>query len=78
MEIDNLKGLRDFIITYNQIADECFNYCVYNFNNRNLSNDEELCLHNCTKRFVSSQTRLSRGFADYQMNKLNQANQVPK
>ncbi|RNA09358.1 hypothetical protein BpHYR1_033190 [Brachionus plicatilis] len=27
-------------MTYNQIADECFNNCVFSFNSRDLSNDE--------------------------------------
>lgn len=38
-----LTKLRDFIMTYNQIADECFNNCVFSFNNRDLTNDE-VCL----------------------------------
>lgn len=32
-----------------------------------------MCLHNCTKRYIQSNTRLSRGFADYQVKKMNDA-----
>ena len=32
-----------------------------------------MCLHNCTKRYIQSNTRISRGFADYQVKKMNDA-----
>lgn len=32
-----------------------------------------MCLHNCTKRFIQSNTRISRGFAEYQVKKMNDA-----
>ena len=29
-----------------------------------------MCVHNCTKRYIQSNTRISRGFADHQVKKM--------
>jgi hypothetical protein len=46
---------------------------VFSFNGRDLIGDEAKCIENCSQRYLASQTRLSRNFADAQLKKMNDA-----
>ena len=59
------------MLTYNQISDECFNFCVLSFNTRSLLKEEASCVDHCIQRYTNSRTRASRTFADIQYKKMS-------
>ena len=36
-----LRNFRDFLSVYNQMSESCFNRCIINLNQRNLSEEEK-------------------------------------
>ena len=66
MEIDpqaQLRNIKDFLLVYNTITEHCFWSCVTNMNQRSMTFDEQVCVHNCTMRFIRSGYRFMSEFA---------------
>ncbi|XP_077197148.1 mitochondrial import inner membrane translocase subunit Tim10 B [Paroedura picta] len=57
-----LRSLRDFLLVYNRMTEECFQRCVCNLNYRALSRDEEACLDGCAGKLVRSSHRLMAAY----------------
>jgi len=45
--------LKDFLLLYNKISEECFKKCVYNMTQRHLDSDEQTCINSCTQKHVN-------------------------
>ena len=66
MDVDpeaQLRNIKDFLLVYNTITEKCFWSCVTNMNDRNMTFDEQVCVHNCTMRFIRSGYRFMSEFA---------------
>uniref|UniRef100_A0A670HW37 Mitochondrial import inner membrane translocase subunit n=2 Tax=Podarcis muralis TaxID=64176 RepID=A0A670HW37_PODMU len=57
-----LRGLRDFLLAYNQMTELCFQRCVSNLNYRALTGEEESCLDGCAGKLVRSNHRLMAAY----------------
>ncbi|XP_061485274.1 mitochondrial import inner membrane translocase subunit Tim10 B [Rhineura floridana] len=57
-----LRSLRDFLLVYNQMTEQCFQRCVSNLNYRTLTRDEEACLDSCAGKLVRSNHRLMAAY----------------
>ncbi|XP_060130008.1 mitochondrial import inner membrane translocase subunit Tim10 B [Zootoca vivipara] len=62
MEQQQLRGLRDFLLAYNQMTELCFQRCVSNLNYRTLTGEEESCLDGCAGKLVRSNHRLMAAY----------------
>ena len=58
-----LRNVKDFLLVYNGITEHCFDKCITNMNYRTMTYNEELCVHNCTMRFIKSGYRFMHEFA---------------
>lgn len=58
-----LRNIKDFLLVYNGITEHCFDKCITNMNSRSMTYGEELCVHNCTMRYITSGYRLMKEFA---------------
>ena len=53
-----LRNFRDFLQLYNQMSEMCFNRCVINLNNRNLSDEERACTDVCAEKQMKYNNRI--------------------
>ena len=61
--VSQIRNIKDFLLVYNGITEHCFGTCVTNMNQRNMTFNEELCVHNCTMRYIKSGYRFMNEFA---------------
>ncbi|XP_041358575.1 mitochondrial import inner membrane translocase subunit Tim9-like [Gigantopelta aegis] len=60
------RNLKDFLLLYNKLTEQCFNHCVGNFNNKKISGKEYECIDVCTDRYVGFNQRIMHNFVEYQ------------
>ena len=53
-----LRNFRDFLSVYNQMSENCFNRCIINLNQRNLSEEEKACTDVCAEKQMKYNNRL--------------------
>ena len=53
-----LRNFRDFLSVYNQMSESCFNRCIINLNQRNLSEEEKACTDVCAEKQMKYNNRL--------------------
>ena len=53
-----LRNFRDFLSVYNQMSESCFNRCIINLNQRNLSEEEKACSDVCAEKQMKFNNRL--------------------
>ncbi|KAK6173199.1 hypothetical protein SNE40_016696 [Patella caerulea] len=62
----NARNLRDFLLLYNQLTEQCFDRCVYNFNRKDVSNRENDCVYMCADRYVAFNQKTMHIFMEQQ------------
>lgn len=58
--------VRDFMRSYNKLADCCFANCVNTFSTRNLPPEEAICINNCFSKSLKVLTRVGLRLQEYQ------------
>ena len=53
-----LRNFRDFLSVYNQMSESCFNRCIINLNQRNLSEEEKACTDVCAEKQMKYNNRI--------------------
>eukprot|EP00088_Acartia_fossae_P064670 TRINITY_DN79667_c0_g1_i1.p1 TRINITY_DN79667_c0_g1~~TRINITY_DN79667_c0_g1_i1.p1 ORF type:complete len:130 (-),score=31.09 TRINITY_DN79667_c0_g1_i1:219-581(-) len=54
---EGLRNMKDFLQTYNKLSESCFNSCVINLNNRNLTSEESTCTDICVQKLFNGNNR---------------------
>lgn len=54
---EGLRNFKDFLSTYNKLSESCFNRCIINLNNRNLSPEEQSCADACVQKQTNYNNR---------------------
>ncbi|KAK3591778.1 hypothetical protein CHS0354_019550 [Potamilus streckersoni] len=60
------RNMKDFLLLYNKLTEHCFNHCVANLFQRDLSKDEVDCVSVCANRYVNYNQRLMFNFVEMQ------------
>ena len=47
-----VKQFRDFLGQYNQLSENCFKHCIWDFRTRDVKNQEDSCVSNCVDKFT--------------------------
>jgi len=58
------KQMQDFLRMYSNLVEKCFNSCCNDFTSKALSSKEEMCVHNCTEKFIKHSERVGARFAE--------------
>ncbi|XP_075707382.1 mitochondrial import inner membrane translocase subunit Tim10 B [Rhinoderma darwinii] len=61
-EQQQLRNLRDFLLVYNKMTEQCFSRCAKNLNYRTLTMEEEQCLDSCASKLIRSNHRLMASY----------------
>ncbi|ELU14058.1 hypothetical protein CAPTEDRAFT_173021 [Capitella teleta] len=69
VDYSNINNLKDILSTYNRITESCFSRCAYNFNQRQLTDNENDCVMSCASKFINTNQRMMMTFMDIQMKK---------
>ena len=62
IDVNSLRNFREFLETYNKISETCFNRCVVNLHERELSEEESQCADLCTERNVLVNHKVLQSF----------------
>mmetsp|Transcript_19930 Transcript_19930/g.45979 ORF Transcript_19930/g.45979 Transcript_19930/m.45979 type:complete len:96 (+) Transcript_19930:63-350(+) len=63
----NELQMNEFMTTYNNMVERCFNECVTNFRSKALETGEEQCIKNCVQKFMNFQQRVTIRFQEKQV-----------
>ena len=63
--------VKEFMMSYNKLADSCFSVCVNNFSIRNIPPDEIQCVDKCFGKFLKVYTRIGFRLQEYQDNHIS-------
>lgn len=47
-----VKQFRDFLVQYNQLSENCFKHCIWDFTSRSIKNAENTCATNCVEKYT--------------------------
>ncbi|OQR78783.1 mitochondrial import inner membrane translocase subunit Tim9 B-like [Tropilaelaps mercedesae] len=47
-----LRNMRDFMMIYNKMSEQCFAHCVIDLGQRKLSDDEIICVDRCVNKGI--------------------------
>ncbi|XP_058462695.1 mitochondrial import inner membrane translocase subunit Tim10B [Malaya genurostris] len=61
-----LRNLKDFLGLYNKVTELCFNSCVDNFFDRDLTKEEIHCTESCVGKFTNVNQRLMQVYVGVQ------------
>ena len=66
----NLQSVqvKEFMMSYNKLADTCFSSCINNFSMRNIPPDEIQCVDRCFSKLLKAYTRIGFRLQEYQEN----------
>ncbi|XP_044255816.1 mitochondrial import inner membrane translocase subunit Tim9 [Tribolium madens] len=67
VDAEQVKTFKDFLISYNKLAELCFTDCVSDFTSRNIKGSEDRCALNCLEKFLKVNQRISQRFQEFQM-----------
>uniref|UniRef100_UPI00358F504D mitochondrial import inner membrane translocase subunit Tim10 B n=1 Tax=Myxine glutinosa TaxID=7769 RepID=UPI00358F504D len=59
-----MRNLRDFLLVYNSLTEDCFSHCVTNLNYRSLTPAEESCIDNCAGKLIQSNHRVMLSYVE--------------
>ncbi|XP_055331713.1 mitochondrial import inner membrane translocase subunit Tim9-like [Paramacrobiotus metropolitanus] len=63
---EQVKQLREFLLSYNKLSELCFNSCVHDFTTRKVLDPEDSCSLNCVEKYLKLNQRVSMRFQEYQ------------
>lgn len=63
---EQVKQLRDFLMSYNKLSELCFTSCVHDFTTRRVLEPEDSCSSNCVEKYLKLNQRVSMRFQEYQ------------
>ena len=58
----NLFQFREFLETYNRISESCFNRCIVNLHQRELTTEEKNCADVCTEKNLTLNNKVLNAF----------------
>ncbi|KAM8975649.1 mitochondrial import inner membrane translocase subunit Tim10 B [Pelodytes ibericus] len=61
-EQQQMRNLRDFLLVYNKMTEQCFTRCVQNLNYRYVTMEEEQCMDSCASKLIRSNHRLMSAY----------------
>ncbi|XP_030568512.1 mitochondrial import inner membrane translocase subunit Tim10B [Drosophila novamexicana] len=62
----NLRNLKDFLTLYNKVTELCFNRCVDNLSQRELFDQESVCVDRCVTKFARFNQNMMKSYVDVQ------------
>ncbi|KDQ17326.1 hypothetical protein BOTBODRAFT_129043 [Botryobasidium botryosum FD-172 SS1] len=66
------KQMQDFMKLYSGLVERCFNSCVNDFTSKSLGSKEDICVQNCTDKFLKHSERVGARFAEHNAEQMNQ------
>ncbi|GAV09237.1 hypothetical protein RvY_18810-1 [Ramazzottius varieornatus] len=63
---EQVKQLKDFLMSYNKLSELCFDSCVHDFTTRRVLDAEDTCSSNCVEKYLKLNQRVSQRFQEYQ------------
>ncbi|OQV13789.1 putative Mitochondrial import inner membrane translocase subunit Tim9 [Hypsibius exemplaris] len=63
---EQVKQLKDFLMSYNKLSELCFDSCVHDFTTRRVLDAEDSCSSNCVEKYLKLNQRVSMRFQEYQ------------
>jgi hypothetical protein len=74
MDVDTEKALIESTKNFNKLTNDmflvCSKFCIKNFTLKNFTNEEENCIENCQKKFITSYA-IGKGFVDMLVDEIN-------
>ena len=67
---DQIKQFKEFLQSYNGVAEFCFLDCVNDFSSRKVSHKENECSTNCLQKYLKATARISQRFQEHLQNNL--------
>ncbi|CAG9836559.1 unnamed protein product [Diabrotica balteata] len=64
---EQIKTLKDFLISYNKLSEFCFTDCINDFTARTIKPKEEKCALNCMEKFLKVNQRITQRFQEFQV-----------
>ncbi|KFP40260.1 Mitochondrial import inner membrane translocase subunit Tim9, partial [Chlamydotis macqueenii] len=64
-ESDQIKQFKEFLGTYNKLAENCFLNCIKDFTSREDKPEEMTCSDRCPQKYLKMTQRISVGFQEY-------------
>ncbi|XP_017757543.1 PREDICTED: mitochondrial import inner membrane translocase subunit Tim9-like [Eufriesea mexicana] len=64
---EQIKSVRDFVVSYNKLTETCFLDCIHEFTSRDVKTKEETCALNCMEKFLKMNQRISQRFEEFQL-----------
>ena len=62
---DSIESFKEFLGNYNKCAQLCFNNCINDLSNREISEKEDKCTGNCSDKFLKINARLLTRVQEY-------------
>ncbi|XP_067132632.1 mitochondrial import inner membrane translocase subunit Tim10 B [Centruroides vittatus] len=62
----SVRNFKDFLLIYNKMAELCFNHCVYNMNQRDLTTEEVDCVNKCASKSIHINHKLMSIYMEVQ------------
>ncbi|KAF1989894.1 mitochondrial import inner membrane translocase subunit tim9 [Aulographum hederae CBS 113979] len=69
------KTMKDFLTTYSNIVQRCFEDCISDFSSKSLTSREEGCLMRCVDKQLKTGERLAQRFQEENANQMAKAGQ---
>ncbi|CAB3406970.1 unnamed protein product [Caenorhabditis bovis] len=62
--IQNVQQLKEFLSVYNTLTERCFNFCIRDYTNPKLTNEEDSCVNQCITKQLLVNRRFMLVFGD--------------
>lgn len=66
MDTQGIRNLRDFLQMYNRISETCFTQCISTMLERDVQNDELVCVQRCADKHINSNQKIMQVFMEVQ------------
>ncbi|KAF8476956.1 putative mitochondrial import inner membrane translocase subunit [Kalaharituber pfeilii] len=63
-QIVERRQVKEFMNTYSNLVQRCFEDCVTDFTSKSLASKEDTCITRCVDKFVKSSERVGARFAE--------------
>jgi len=75
LQIIEKKQMQELMRTYSSLVERCFTSCCNDFTSKALSSKEELCMRNCSAKFMKYSERAGARFAEENAGAMQKAQQ---
>ncbi|GAB6021805.1 hypothetical protein CHUAL_004378 [Chamberlinius hualienensis] len=67
LDSSQIQYFKNFLMSYNQLSDQCFQDCVHDFTIRDIHDKEDRCAKNCLEKYIKMNNRITQRFQEHQM-----------